>query len=140
MHEQQVRDERVQAHRRAKRRVAKHLSGKFRCPHSRRLVQKPDENEEDVKGVETPESSQDELECVFDTRKTRPVRMSENEPAQDKKEVHDHIAVPQKSPIVNMTVRMKMIRGDEQGADPAPAIQDRKPGLALRSQGSHLNW
>jgi len=118
--------------------VAKHLAGKFRYPHSRRLVQKPDENEEDVQGVETPESSQDELECVFDTGKTGPVRMSENEPAQDKKEIHDHIAVPQKSPIMNMAVRMKMIRGNKQRADSTPTIQDHKPGLAFRSQGSHL--
>jgi len=119
--------------------VAEHLAGELRCPHSRQLVQKPDENEEDVKGVETPESFQDELECVFDTRKTGPVRMSENEPAQDKEEIHDHIAVPQKGPIMNMAVRMKMIRGNEQRKDSAPTIQDHKPGLVFRSQGSHLN-
>jgi len=119
--------------------VIKHAAEKLRCAHSRQLVQKPDENEEDVKGVKTPQSSQDELECVFDTRKTGPVRMSENEPTQDKKEIHKHIAVPQKSPILKMAVRMEMKRGNEQRADPAPAIKDHKPGLVFRSQGSHLN-
>jgi len=65
--------------------------------------------------------------------------MSENEPAQDEKEIHDHIAVPQKSPIMNMAVWMKMIRGNEQRADSTPTIQDHKPGLVFRSQAGHLN-
>src|SRR5439155_25634530 len=62
-------------------------------------------------------------------------RMSKNESAQDKKQIHKLTAWPQNRPVMHIALRMKVKSGNEQRADPASAIRDHKPGSALRSQG-----